>query len=59
MFRSEAQGLVQRFADGESKGYSFVLEILLRMRQFSVMLSGSRLIVGSLVDVSRPLAGVA
>src|SRR5579859_6496119 len=32
----EAKGLLGRIEQGEEKGYSFVLELLLRMRQFSV-----------------------
>jgi hypothetical protein len=36
MFEDEASGLLSRMKNGEDKGYSFILELLLRMRQFSV-----------------------
>jgi len=36
VLEKEAKGLLDRINQGEDKGYSFILELLLRMRQFSV-----------------------
>lgn len=36
LLEKEAKGLLERINHGEKNGYSFVLELLLRMRQFSV-----------------------
>ena len=56
VLEKEAKGLLERISHGEERGYSFILELLLRMRQFSVRIFKSficeMLIVGSLVVVS-------
>jgi hypothetical protein len=36
LLEKEAKGLLEKMNHGEKNGYSFVLELLLRMRQFSV-----------------------
>jgi hypothetical protein len=36
VLEKEAKGLLTKMNQGDQKGYSFVLELLLRMRQFSV-----------------------
>ena len=36
LLEKEAKGLLERINHGEKNGYSFILELLLRMRQFSV-----------------------
>jgi len=36
VLEKEAKGLLDRINQGEDKSYSFILELLLRMRQFSV-----------------------
>jgi hypothetical protein len=37
VLENEAKGLLRRMAQGgENRSYSFILELLLRMRQFSV-----------------------
>lgn len=38
LLENEAKGLLDRINKGEQKQYSFILELLLRMRQFSVHL---------------------
>jgi SWI/SNF-related matrix-associated actin-dependent regulator of chromatin subfamily A3 len=41
VLEKEAKGLLDRINQGEDKSYSFILELLLRMRQFSVCPSQS------------------
>lgn len=36
VLEKEAKGLLDKINQGEEKSYSFILELLLRMRQFSV-----------------------
>lgn len=36
LLEKEAKGLLERINHGDQKGYTFILELLLRMRQFSV-----------------------
>jgi hypothetical protein len=40
MLEKEAKGLLNKFVQGrEERSYSYILELLLRMRQFSVSIS--------------------
>jgi len=36
VLEKEAKGLLDKINQGEEKSYAFILELLLRMRQFSV-----------------------